>query len=83
MNPTIGRIMHVIGVPATGNGTDIAPAIVTRVWSEDTVNVTVFPDAAAPVPATSVRIVADEATARGINAEAEYPQTLAFWPARF
>jgi hypothetical protein len=83
MTVTIGRILHVVGVPATGNGTDIAPSIVTRVWSEDTVNVTVFPDAAAPVPATSVRIVADEATARGINAEAEYPQTLAFWPARF
>lgn len=33
MPPTIGRIVHVIVDPATNNGSEIAPAIITRVWS--------------------------------------------------
>jgi hypothetical protein len=82
MKPSLGRILLVIGTPANGNGADIAPAVVTRVWSDEMVNVTVFPDCGAPVPATSVRIVADEEAARAVNDGAPYPQTLAFWPPR-
>lgn len=82
MTPTIGRIVHVLGIPAESNGSTVAPAVVTRVWSNDLLNVTVFPDAAAPVPATSVRLFDNENDARAASTEREYPQTVAFWPPR-
>lgn len=82
MKPSIGRIVHVTGPAASANGVDIAPAIITRVWSDTMLNVTVFPDAATPRPATSVKLVEDEATASDINAQAEHPQNLAYWPPR-
>lgn len=31
---SIGRIVHVIVDPASNNGSDVAPAIVVRVWGE-------------------------------------------------
>lgn len=33
MQPSIGRIVNVFVNPDTNNGSDIAPAIITRVWS--------------------------------------------------
>jgi hypothetical protein len=36
------------------NGTSIHPAVITRVWSDDCVNLTVLFDAAPPAPRTSV-----------------------------
>jgi hypothetical protein len=33
MAPTVGRIVLVIVDPDTNNGSEIAPAIITRVWS--------------------------------------------------
>lgn len=80
--PSIGRIVHVVGVQATSNGTDVAPAVITRVWSDEMVNCTVFPDCAAPVPATSVRIVEDETAARALSDGKDYTITAAFWPPR-
>lgn len=82
MKPSIGRIVHLIGPHANSNGAGVAPAIITRVWSDEMVNVTAFPDCGGAQPATSVRLVADEEAARAINAAAEYPQSIAFWPAR-
>jgi hypothetical protein len=32
--PSIGRIVHVLVDPAINNGSDVAPAVITRVWSE-------------------------------------------------
>lgn len=63
MTPTIGRIVHFR--PADGdtaarnNYSDsaaevILPAIITRVWSDTCVNLTIFPDNAAPFTRTSV-----------------------------
>jgi hypothetical protein len=80
--PAIGRIVHLIGPYANSNGSDVAPAIITRVWSDTMINVTAFPDCAAPQTVTSVKLVEDEATASDINAQAEYPQSVAFWPPR-
>lgn len=82
MKPSVGRIVHLIGPHANSNGADVAPAIITRVWSGTCVNVTVFPDCGTPHSVTSVRLVEDEATASDINAQAEHPQNLAFWPPR-
>lgn len=80
--PTVGRIVHVIGSAAEHNGAAVAPGIITRVWGEHpdggwTVDLTIFPDAAAPRSSTSARLFDDEATAR------EYtPSTAAYWPPR-
>ncbi|MFI1030722.1 hypothetical protein [Streptomyces sp. NPDC020951] len=42
--PSVGRIVHVPMDPATNNGVTVAPAVITRVWSETTVNVRVLHD---------------------------------------
>jgi hypothetical protein len=44
MKPSIGRIVLVPMDPAKNNGADVAPAVITRVWSDTTVNVHVLPD---------------------------------------
>jgi hypothetical protein len=82
VKPSIGRIVHVIGPRANSNGADVAPAIITRVWSETCANVTAFPDCGIAQNLTSVKLVADEQAARDINVQAEFPQTVAFWPPR-
>lgn len=83
--PTVGRSVLVLGGPAVSNGTDIAPGVITRVWSEDTVNVTVYPDGRNESRAcTSVRLYRDEAAAREAHAavgpEATATARFAYWP---
>jgi hypothetical protein len=86
IKPSLCRMVLVLGPPAESNGASVAPAVITRVFSEHpdggwTVNVTVFPDAAPPRPATSVRLVDDEDQARALLSTAAYT-TAAYWPAR-
>lgn len=50
MKPSIGRIVHVC---TDANGT-VEPAIITRVWSDTCINVTLFPDCADPHSLTSI-----------------------------
>jgi hypothetical protein len=85
----IGRIVHVIGKGAESNGATVAPAIVTRVWSEPTVdgkqmvNLTIFPDNAAPVPQGSVWLYPSPTAAHdaawGLTGTEPFA---AFWPER-
>ena len=42
--PSIGRIVHVIVDPKANNGSDVAPAMITRVWSDTCVNLRVTRD---------------------------------------
>jgi hypothetical protein len=84
--PSIGRIVTVVGFEARSNGTDIAPAIITRIWDERpdgawTVNLRVFPDAGIERNATSILLWPDEDTARAAISEYE-TMTAAHWPAR-
>lgn len=44
MKPTIGRVVLALVDPATNNGSDVAPAIITRVFSDTIVNVRVLLD---------------------------------------
>lgn len=44
MKPTIGRIVHVLADPKTNNGSDVAPAMITRVWSDTCINLRVIRD---------------------------------------
>ncbi len=78
--PTVGRIVTAVLVSPV-NGTDLAPAIITRVWSQRddaswTVNITAFPDCAQPLIMSSVKLVNDEQAAREAGGHAAY------WPAR-
>jgi hypothetical protein len=52
--PSVGRIVHVPVDPETSNGATIAPAIITRVWSESTINVRVLHDSEALTWRTSL-----------------------------
>ncbi len=52
--PSVGRIVHVPMDPATNNGATVAPAVITRVWSETTVNVRVLHDSESITWRTSV-----------------------------
>lgn len=83
--PSAGRIVLAVGAQAAGNGSDVAPALITRTWGENedgswTVNMTVFPDAGSPVSATSVKLFADEEMAR--EALVFSTSTAAYWPPR-
>lgn len=50
MTPSVGRIVHVTVDPKVNNGSDIAPAIITRVWSDTCVNLRVLYDGPAVPP---------------------------------
>lgn len=83
--PSAGRIVLAVGSAAKSNGTDVAPALITRTWGENsdgswTVNMTVFPDCAEPRVVTSVKLFADEDAARGNLPHAE--SLAAYWPPR-
>lgn len=80
--PSLGRIVLVVGGAAKSNGAEVAPAIITRVFSEHpdggwTINATVLPDYGQPALASSLRLVDDEDTARALPGGYG-----AFWPPR-
>lgn len=54
MKPTIGRIVILHDKSKSWNGSYLAPAIITRVWSDICVNLTVFPDTLNTLSYTSV-----------------------------
>jgi hypothetical protein len=73
---------------SNNNGADVAPAIITRVWSDYSVNVRVFADASDVPWQTSVslypdRAAADAAVAPAIemHGDAADPRA-AWWPER-
>ena len=87
MQPSVCRTVMAVGVGAAANGTDVAPALITRVWSQRDdgawcVNATVFPDASTLIRAlTSAYLFDDEKAAR--EAVEENPHSTAlFWPGR-
>lgn len=55
---TVGRIVQYVPPstdhPTSNNDAQVVPAIVTRVWSNNVLNLTVFADARDAVPVTSV-----------------------------
>lgn len=86
MTPTIGRFVTLRGLYARSNGADECPAVITRVWPDNVINVTAFPDAKSPQPVTSVKLFADagELAAYAAASGASNPGdlSLAYWPTR-
>mgnify|MGYP007007269948 CR=1 FL=1 len=78
--PTIGRIVIVKGF--SSNNSDEQPAVVTRVFAPDYVNLMVMPDAGSPVARTSVRLFENKEQAEQFQALQNQPVLAAFWPAR-
>lgn len=83
--PTIARTVIAVGGAAESNGSDVAPAVITRVWSYNDekrcwmVNLMVFPDGSnQPRAATSVYLYDTEDQAR--ENRAHETQLTAFWP---
>jgi hypothetical protein len=88
MKPTIGRQIIVKGI--VSNGSNVHPAVVTRVWSDAEpsdaivlVNATVFLDHAPPLFRGSIRMVETEAAGDEYAATCGYtPAVFGFWPPR-
>lgn len=70
MTPTIGRIVHVLVEPQVNNGSDVAPAIITRVWGDQCVNVRVLRDGY-PGPEEWMTSISLHASREALEAHAE------------
>jgi hypothetical protein len=88
--PSVGRIVHIAMDPAANNGGDIAPAVITRVWSDTCVNLRVLIDGPNVDWRTSVTLWESrealdahhaQLVADGIVVEGSRPVG-AFWPER-
>lgn len=74
MKPSIGQIVVVPMDPVMNNGADEAPAMITRVWSDEMVNVRILGEQSLHVEwRTSVRLLAEKP---------EVPGHDAWWPPR-
>lgn len=72
--PSVGRVVHVSVDPAENNDQDYAAGVITRVWSDELVNVSVLLDSpTGPVQKTSVKLYAERP---------DKPQHTAWWPPR-
>jgi subtilisin-like proprotein convertase family protein len=80
--PSLGRIVIARVAPAENNGSDEAPAVITRVWGEApdgswTVNVRVLVDTdQSPLSKTSVKLLDERPKVNGEDMHA------AWWPPR-
>lgn len=56
--PSVGRVVLYVPAPGqAGGATDTCPAIITRVWSDTVVNLSVFPDMGAGFSVASVDLL--------------------------
>jgi len=76
--PAIGRIVHTFVDPGTNNGSDIAPAVITRVWGDETVNLKVLLDGHDNPWLTSVKLLPGRPPAEALTEDAA--TFVCFWP---
>jgi hypothetical protein len=58
--PSLGRIVLYSVDPARNASLPVAPAMITRVWSDDEVDLMIFPVTGQPYAATSIKLHARE-----------------------
>lgn len=88
--PSLGRIVIVPANPNANNGADVAPAIITRVWSDTLVNCRVLLDGTTLDWKTSITLYAgpDELAEALAKRDADNPHMVgtpffgAYWPPR-
>lgn len=82
--PTIGRIVIVPVDPAVNNGATLAPAVITRVWNNELINVRVLLDSDATPWRTSVRLFESPEAMWDTHTsqDASHPPHGAYWPER-
>jgi hypothetical protein len=71
--PSVGRIVLVRVEPDRNNGSDVAPAIITRVWNDSMVNVKVFLDGPGDAWQGSVTLWDEKPTDEAIVRAAWWP----------
>jgi hypothetical protein len=81
MKPSLGRIVIAFVHPTKNNGTDVCPAIITRVWSDTMVNIRTINDSNNMEHKASVRLFDTEEEARAMDFPGPAPLA-AFWPPR-
>jgi hypothetical protein len=80
--PSLGRVVLAKVDPSTNNGSNTAPAIITHVWSDTSINVRVMLDAfTMPEWRTSVLLVETEEEALAHEAANPYSRAC-YWPPR-
>lgn len=95
---SIGHIVHVLLDPAQNNGSDVAPALIARIWGEpyflaplndverQTVNVRVLGDSAETLWLTSIALFDVRPTNEQLAALSGFNpkgyRAVAFWPKR-
>lgn len=83
--PALGRTVHVFVDPARNNGADIAPAVITRVWNDQGVNLRVLLDGTDVPWFTSVALCDDRESAEKVTSyrvadNGDHYPAAAFWP---
>lgn len=77
MKPSLCRMVLVLVDPVWNNGSDVSPAVITRVWSDTLVNIkTVHDGSASEQWLTSVSLFDTEEEARAAGGRS------CFWPPR-
>jgi len=74
MNPSLCRFVIARVDPTQNNGADVAPAVITRVWGPEMVNLRVFVDAPTmPLSKTSVKLFDSQEEAEGTELACWWP----------
>lgn len=76
--PSLGRIVLVPRHPTRNNGSGVAPAVITRVWSDAEINARVLPDTGSTEVLTSLTYVEEI----GENTHATDRAHVWTWPPR-
>jgi hypothetical protein len=79
MKPQVSDWVITFVEPTKNNGTDVCPAVITRVWSDTMVNVRTLNDSNNLEWKTSVRLFDTEEEARAMDFVGPIPLA-AFWP---
>lgn len=77
MQPSIGRIVLVLVEPQQNNGSDVAPAMITRVWNDTMINVKVLLDGPGDAWQGSVTLYAERPTDESLTRAAWWPPRVA------
>lgn len=83
-SPSVGRIVLTTVDPRQNNGSSEAPAVITRVWNDEMVNLKVFLDSGDTLWKTSVKFQdkAPEDDDESLPKSLDGIPSVAYWPPR-